>query len=163
MLVLCICSAAGTVHAQAQDEEQELRAKEQQLSEKVAALKSEQEQLLVRKMLYSADSKYLEIDLHAGEGALKYRTRILKSFRFTSKGYLPKPAPEGGILKLTSKVDGSPAKRHLSFNNAALVIESKSAKIRQNGNGFVISIGKKDLAAIYYALEAGSIAYFKDR
>ncbi len=161
MLALSNFFAAVAVHAQSADEEQELRAREAQLTEKVHALRSEQEQLLVRKALYSSDSKYLEIDLRSGEGALRYRTRVLKTFQFTKRGHLPKPLPEGRVYALTSKEDGSSTKRRLLFNNAALVIEGKNYKGKQGSTGLFLSISRKDLAAIYYALEAGSIAYFK--
>ncbi len=159
LLVLCIGAGHGNAQPQTDDEARDLRAQEQRLSERVKELRSEQKQLLVRKMLCSSDSKYLEIDLRSGEGTLKYRTRILRTFRFSAKGKLPKPAPEGGLLTLTAKEDGAPAKRRLSFGNAELVIESNAARRRQGRPGLSLSISKRNLAALYYTLEAGSFLY----
>ena len=164
LLVLCIGPGAAAVHAEARDESADLRVREQQLSKKVRVLRSEQQQLLLRKMLYSADSKYLELDLRTGEGSLRYRARILRTFRFTRQGRYPKPLPEGGIFVMAAKVDGAPAKRMLSFNDAALVVQGKLAGKGHGGcSGLCLTVGKRDLAAIYFALEAGSFAYMKAR
>ncbi len=163
LLVLCIGSGQGAAQLQTDDGARDLRAQEQRLSERVRALRSEQKQLLVRKMLCSSDSKYLEIDIRSGEGTLKYRTRILRTFRFSAKGKLPRPAPEGGLLTLTAKEDGAPAKRRLSFGNADLVMESNVARRKQGRNSLSLSISKRNLAALYYALEAGSFLYITER
>ncbi len=197
LLVLCIGPGAATVHAEAQDESAFLKAQEQRLSKKARALRSEQQQLLLRKMLYSADSKYLELDLRSGEGALRYRTRILRTFRFTRQGRYLKPMPEGGIFVISAKNDGAPSKRRLSFHaaavpspaiagegtrsdaggsgsrtvpdatrpgsaQAALVLEGMTAR-KGHGSctGLCLSVGRKDLAAIFFALENGSFAYVK--
>ncbi len=197
LLVLCIGPGAATVHAEAKDEPAVLRAQEQRLSKKVRALRFEQQQLLLRKMLYSADSKYLELDLRSGEGSLRYRTRILRTFRFTRQGKYPKPMPEGGIFAMSAKNDGAPSKRRLSFHaaavpsltaagedtpsaaggsgsrsspdatrpgaQAALVLEGMTARKGHGSSctGLCLSLGRKDLAAIFFALENGSFAYVK--
>ncbi len=162
LVVFCVGLAAGAVPARGQDDEQELRAQEQRLSEKVRSLLSEQRQLLIRKALYSADSKYLELDLRKGEGSLKYRTRVLRSFKFTRRGKGPDRAVDGAILSLTSKEDGTSAKKRLLFDGATLVIEGKSHRGVHSGNSVVISVSRRDLAAIYYALEAGSFVTVKE-
>ncbi len=165
LLLLSLGPATTAVRAQDEDAARELQSREQLLARKVRVLRAEQKQLLLRKMLYSSDSKYLEIDLRSGEGSLKYRTRVLRTFRFSTRGRYVGPAAEGGILSLTAKEDGPPAKRRLLFNNAALVVEGKQDRGRRgpNSNRLFLSIGKRDLAAIFYALEAGSIAYLKER
>jgi hypothetical protein len=162
LIVFGIGLGARAVPAQGQEDEQALRAQEQQLSRKVHSLKAEQRQLLLRKALYSADSKYLELDLRSGEGSLKYRTRVLRSFRFTRRGTGPDRGMSGEILSLTSKEDGTSAKRRLLFDKAALVIEGKTHRGAHNGKSLFISISRRDLAAIYYALEAGSFACLKE-
>lgn len=162
VLMFCIGAGIGAVSAQpVQEEAQALQAREQRLYEKVRSLEAEQQQLLLQKTLSSADSKYLELDLRAGEGALKYRTRVLRTFPFTSRGKKPGAGPDGPVLSLTSKVDGTYVRRKLLFDNAALVIEGKTQRGSHSGNSLFISIGRRDLAAIYYALEPGSFAYLK--
>ena len=162
LVALGIGLGAGAVRATAQEgDEQGLLAQEQQLSQKVRLLKAEQRQLLLQKALYSADSKYVELDLRSGEGSLKYRTRILRSFRFTRHGTGPGRGMDGAILSLTAKEDGSSAKRRLLFDHSALVIEGKTRRGGHAGDSLFISISRRDLAAVYYALEAGSFAYMK--
>jgi hypothetical protein len=197
LLVLCLGPGASTVQAQAPDDAAALRMREQQLSGKVRMLRSEQQQLLLRKMLYSSDSKYLELDLRAGEGSLRYRARILRTFRFKRQGKNPKQLPEGGIFVMTAKDDGAPSKRRLSFrpekgnppvpdegdaqsvpggresgeasdtfragsSNVVLVLEGTHARRgRVSCSGLCLTVGKKDLAAIFFTLETGSFAYVK--
>ncbi len=162
LVVLSLGVGSATVCAE-EDDARALLSREQQLSEKVRLLRSEQKLLLLRKMLCSSDSKYLEIDLRAGEGTLKYRTRVLRSFRFSKKGGAPVSLPDGGILRLTAKEDGSPSKRRMVFDSSVLVLEGSNAARGNGGNGLLLSVGRKDLAALYYALEAGSYLYLKER
>ena len=143
-----------TAYGQNAGEEQRLRKEERQLTEKVRKLQAEQERLLLRKALASSDSKYLLLDLRRGEGILKYRMRTLRTFRFAVRGKRPDRTEEIMALSLMSKED---AVKRLTFGDM-LRIESRPSH-RSAGAGVSLVMAKRDRAALYYALDVGSIAF----
>ncbi|MDH4163959.1 MAG: hypothetical protein OEW15_14915 [Nitrospirota bacterium] len=131
---------------------------QQKLAKKLEALKAEQEYLLFRKTFYESDSKYLVLELSSARGYLMYRNRILRSFRIERSGRSIS-APLHGIITMTGKTDSTSKNRTLLFGNILLI---QAKKNKAGGNKLpVYVVGKKDLAALYYALEAGAMAYIK--
>jgi len=131
---------------------------------RIKALKKEQEFLLFQRTLAAADSKYLILDLRTGKGMLKYRGRILRTFNCPLAGKrLPAAFPKK-IVTLTGKVDGSPGTRQLVFTDPLLIIQSKhvSTGKAKSKEGLRIMLGTKDLGAIFFALEKGSLAYIRN-
>jgi hypothetical protein len=142
-------------------DKRQLEERQAQLADRIEALKRDQEFLLFQRSLATIDSKYLILDLRAGKGMLKYRGRILRNFNFPLMG---KPLPAGrkqGVVTLTGKLDGSPVKRQLVFTDPLLIIGSKhvSTGKAKSKKGIRIILGTKDLSAIFYTLEMGSLAY----
>jgi hypothetical protein len=155
-IVLLIGLGAGAVSA-ADHTDTQLGQQIKQLNARAQALREEQKRLLLRKMLYSADSKYLELDLHSGEGTLKYRSRILSTFHFWRRGRSPVRSGKEKVVRLSSKNEKPP---RLSFDNDVIVLERKGRR-RPSSDGLVILLKKRDLAAIQYALETGAVAFVK--
>jgi hypothetical protein len=151
----------SSVFGQESDEARMLRERERQVRARIEALKKEQEFILFQRALATVDSKYLILDLRTGNGTLKYRGRVLRNFNFPLAGRSLPAARSKGIISLTGKLDGSPGKRQLLFNDQLLIIQSKHASTikAKSKKGLHILLGTKDLGAIYYALEKGSLAY----
>jgi len=140
-------------------ERQGLVEKQAKLSERITSLNHEQKFLLMQKAFYASDSKYLLLDLQSRMGMLKYRNRVLRTFTFsTSAG--KRPIPRNTILKMTAKADGNDRKRMLTFGGD-LVIQSKRSSVSAGKEGAVprVLIGSKDLAALYFAVEQGTMLY----
>jgi len=129
----------------------------QSLSRKRDLLKAEQELLRFKKTFYEADSKYLILDLAAGKGMLMYRNRVLRAFSLVKMNRESKD-PEYSSIRMTRKVDGSLKTRALIFGDSF----SLHGNIPGNGKlptGY--GIGSKDLAALFFTLEVGAIAFVK--
>jgi len=142
-------------------DQRQLEERQTQLAARVETLKKEQAFLLFQRTLATADSKYLILDLRAGKGMLKYRGRTLRNFNFPLAGKPLPAALSNGIISLTGKLDGSPGRRQLVFTDPLLTIQSKhvSPSKAKSKQGIHIALGTKDLSAIFYALEVGSLAY----
>ena len=136
-----------------------LERREEQLAARIRILRQEQELLLFRGAFSVSDSKYLLLDLHAARGTLSYRNRVLRSFSLKTS-----PSKAGRILagphSLAGKREDKRGRKSLVFNGA-FIIQSKQPPRINGGEGKLprITIGKRDLAAIYYALEQGSMVY----
>jgi hypothetical protein len=140
-------------------ERQRLVEQQTKLSDRIASLKREQEFLLMQKAFYASDSKYILLDLSSHTGMLKYRNRVLRTFAF-SMATGKRPVLRNTVLKVTAKFDGKEGKRMLLFGDA-LLIQSKRAAIVANKEQRIpkILIGSKDFAALYYAVEQGTILH----
>lgn len=158
LLVLAVLMGAGNGMARADDgaERGALLRKQQLLAQRISELEREREFLMFRRVLQQSDSKYLLLDLAAGTGTLKYRNRVLRSFRMTKAGG-PKGLMRSGPVMLTEKRDKHGKNRMLLFGNA-LVLQGKTALQHQEA-GRRYALGAKDLAAISYAVERGTWAY----
>ena len=158
LLLLLVLAGAGrgTAVADGAAERSELLRKQQELAQRIADLERERDLLLFRRALQQSDSKYLLLDPAAGTGTLKYRNRVLRSFRMTKaggpRGHLP-PGP----VKLTEKRDKHGKNRMLLFGTD-LVLQGRGVKQHQE-QGRRYALGVKDLAAISYAVETGAWAY----
>jgi len=141
------------------DELRMIEEKRAQLTVRVEALKDEQDFLLFQRAIAGSDSKYLLLDLSAGTGTLKYRNRILRTFGFTVSAARPNQLRKGRY-SITRKSDGAPGKMSLAVQDI-FIIHGKAYSGRQAGeNGLPgVIVGRKDLAAIYYAVEQGSMLY----
>jgi hypothetical protein len=160
-LTAAVIVLASSVFGQESDEARSLRQRERHIRTRIEALKKEQEFLLFQRTLATADSKYLIFDLRTGKGMLKYRGRILRNFNcFHAGKHLPAALPKR-IATLTGKVDGSPGRRQLVFTDPLVIIQSKHVSIgkAKSKEGLRIMLGTKDLGAIFFALEKGSLAY----
>jgi len=142
-------------------ERRQLEGRQAQLAVRIKALKQEQDFLLFQKSFLSSDSKYLVLDLAAGTGTLKYRNRTLRIFRVETTSSLRKGLRAGRYI-LTAKTDGPLKKRALVFQHA-FVIHGKgyagalSAEKKLPG----MLIGRRDLAALYYAVDSGTMLYIR--
>ena len=141
------------------NERRQLAEKEAQLSRRIKSLRQEQDFLLFQKSYVGSDSKYLIVDLIAGRGTLKYRNRTLRTFRIIVPPVLGQGLRNGRYL-LTAKTDGSAGNRSLVFGDSFSV----------HGRGFSgaiagerklpgLVIGKRDLAALFYTMEKGTMLY----
>lgn len=141
------------------DEGGRLTAQRNTLRQRVETLKNEQDLLLFQQEMYAADSKYLVLDINAMAGRLMYRNRVLKDFRFRASSSAPAALPGQGRLLLTRKTDGKKEPHALIFGNA-LVIQWKRPVVPPGEAGIpVISVTKREMKSLFYAVEPGALAY----
>jgi len=143
------------------DELRRLGEKQAQLTTRIEALKEEQDFLLFQRSIAGSDSKYLLLDISAGAGTLNYRNRILRTFGFSLSASKPHQLRRGQYI-ITGKTDGSPGKRALVFRDAFVIhgkgyLGSTSDEKKLPG----IVIGRRDLAAIFYAVDSGTMLYIR--
>jgi len=158
LLVALTFPVAGRGRAVAEDglDRGALIRKQRQLERQIAVLEQERDLLLFRRVLQQSDSKYLLLDLARKTGTLKYRSRVLRTFRLSStKG--PKGRLRPGPVVLTEKRDRHGKGRTLLFGRH-LVLQGRGEK-RSKDPGQHYALGQKDLAALTYALEEGAFAY----
>ena len=143
------------------EERRQLAEKQAQLEARIASLKREQDFLLFQKAFFGSDSKYLVIDLAAGTGTLKYRNRTLRTFGITVPLSLRHRLREGRYL-LTAKNDGTAGKRSLVFQDS-FAIHGKGYSGASAGEKRLpgMTIGSKDLAALYFAVDNGTMIYVR--
>jgi len=146
-------------NGQEQNERDDLLEQQMALKEKIDTLRREQDFLLFEKALYDTDSRYLIINLGAKKGQLKYKNRVLKDFRFTASANLAEDTLKPGTLTLTKKRE-DPGQKHVLLFGKSLVIQWKRpARSPYAANIPRLSLSKKDLQSIFYAVEEGSKAY----
>lgn len=140
-------------------ERKRLVAQQTKLSNRIASLKHEQEFLLMKKAFYASDSKYILLDIPSRTGMLKYRNRVLRTFVFSTTAGR-RPVIRNTVLQVTKKTDGQERKKMLLFGDA-LLIQSKRSALDGGKEKRVprIVIGSKDFAAIYYAVEQGTMLH----
>ena len=141
------------------DEQRQLEEKQEQLAARIDALKEEQDFLQFQKAIAGSDSKYILFDLSAGTGILKYRNRILRTFGFTLTSPKPHQLRKGRYL-LSEKTEGSPAKMSLTVSDS-FIIQGRRYSGKQAGEKKLprIIVDRKDLAALFYAIEKGTMLY----
>lgn len=144
---------------QAQDERASLSSRQRELTEKTARLGREQDFLLFKKEMYVTDSKYLLLRLSEKRGTLMYRNRILKDFKFTPSSAAGLKSLHEGRSVLTRKTEGSGRKYALVFGSAFSMQPKQVRTARQENKLPRLLLTKRDMAAIFYAVETGSIAY----
>jgi len=149
---------ASFTHAQNTDERVLLQERQRQLETRIDALKQEQDLLLFKKQMYETDSKYLLLDLFAGNGTLKYRDRILRKISFTPLRSRAQ-RPQAGAHTLTARVDGQEWRRSLAFGTGLVLQARKDASDKAVAGPVRIRLSKGDMGSLFYALDVGSRAY----
>ncbi len=140
-------------------ERQRLEEQQAKFSDRISSLNHEQELLLMQKAFYASDSKYILLDLSSRTGMLKYRNRVLRTFTFSAIAG-KHPVPRNTVLKVTAKTDGKERKRMLLFGDALLIQSKRSSIIVEKDKRVPrILIGSKDFAALYYAVEPGTMLH----
>ncbi len=141
------------------DERASLEAMRSTLRQKISSLKREQDFLLFQKTMYAADSKYLIIDVKHRTAQLKYKNRLLKDMHFTPSKKFPGRGLRQGMLVLTEKVEGKKDRDALVFGKS-LVVQWKQSIVPPQERGLPsITLLKKELLSVYYAVEEGAPAY----
>ena len=141
------------------DERASLEAMRSTLRQKISSLKREQDFLLFQKTMYAADSKYLIIDVKHRTAQLKYKNRLLKDMHFTPSKKFPGRGLRQGMLVLTKKVEGKKDRDALVFGKS-LVVQWKQSIVPPQEKGLPsITLLKKELLSVYYAVEEGAPAY----
>lgn len=131
------------------------------LRARIKALRNEQDYLLFRNTMYRTDSKYLVINITKRTGQLKYKNRLLKDFRFRTSKNFHNEALRTGIVVLTKKVEGKNGRHALVFGKSFIVQWKRStADLRKTDTPY-ISVTRKELSSIFYAVEEGSMAYIE--
>ncbi len=143
------------------DERAALTDMQQQLHERISAFRAEQEYLLFQNAMYGSDSKYLVFSTEKKQVFLKYKNRVLKDVRFKAAGKFRGDAFRPGPLVLTNKTEGKGGRYTLVFGKSLIVQGKRTAAPPDAEATPVISIPQKDLVSIFYALEAGSMAYIE--
>jgi uncharacterized protein involved in type VI secretion and phage assembly len=143
----------------ARDERASLEAERSTLQAKVARLEQEQNFLLFQKVMYSADSKYLLIDVLHHTAQLKYKNRILKDIRFKSSKNFPGQGLRSGMLVLTKKEEGTKGRNSLIFGTSLIVQWKRAVVTQQEAAIPTIILAKKEMQSIYAATEEGAVAY----
>ena len=140
-------------------ERRRLVEQQAKLSDRIASLNHEQEFLLMQKAFYASDSKYIFLDLTSRTGMLKYRNRVLRTFAFSLTAG-KHPVPRNTVLNVTEKTDGKKRVRMLLFGDALLIQSKRSSPVAGKEKAMPrILIGSKDFAAIYYAVEQGTVLH----
>lgn len=143
------------------DERGALRKQQVMLRERIEALRNERDYLLFRKTMYCSDSKYLIINIAKRTGQLKYKNRVLKDFRFKTLKNFPAGAFRQGTVALTKKVEGKNGQHALVFGKSFVVQWKRTAVPPEDANIPVVSLSRKNLISIFYAVEEGSMAFIE--
>ncbi len=139
------------------DEMAALRGRQTALRTQIETLQNEQDYLLFRTAMYHSDSKYLVLNITTRTGRLMYRNRLLKDFRFRfSKNFRAT-----GMAAVTKKSADKKDRRSLVFGTSFLIHAKGTVVPRSAEDLVVVSITKKEMASIYYALEEGALAYLE--
>ena len=144
---------------QAGQERTALRAERRALHERIESLRREQDYLLFQKTMYENDSKYLILDIKKKTGHLKYKNRVLKDFRFQTSKNFPVRSLRPGMLTLAEKIEGKKDRHALMFEKSLIMRWKRSAVPREQANIPSLSLARKDLLSVYFAVEQGSLAY----
>ncbi len=141
------------------DERSALRDTQRTLRAGIEVLKREQDFLLFQKVMYGSDSKYLIIHTRSKTAQLKYKNRVLKDLRFRTSKNFPGKTFRPGILKLTKKIEGKNDRHTLLFGKSFMVRWKPAMARQKEGDIPIISLTRKELLSIFYALEEGSMVY----
>ena len=141
------------------DERAALRNERRALQQRTEKLRREQDYLLFQKTMYENDSKYLVLDVRKKTGHLKYKNRVLKDFRFQTSKNFPVRSLKPGMLTLTEKTEGKKDRHALIFGKSFTVRWKLSTVPKQHANVPALTLSRKDLLSVYFAVENGALAY----
>jgi hypothetical protein len=139
----------------------QLEETQKRLASRIEVLKREQDFLLFQRSFAGSDSKYLILDLSARMGTLKYRNRILRTFdlSITSPGHRQ---IRKGRHVIAFKIDGSSKKRSLIIEDEFLIHGTAYSGRPKGGSGMPsLVIGRKDLAALFFAVDKGTLLFIR--
>jgi len=154
MLSFLLMAADGGGQGTA-DERESLNELQRSLRARVETLSREQNFLLFQKEMYVSDSKYLLLNVTAKTGQLKYKNRILKDFRFLLSGNKVRT----GMLVLAKKTEGKGGRHALIFGDT-LILQWKRTTVPPHEKDIpFLSLTKRDLQSVFYAVEPGARAY----
>jgi hypothetical protein len=155
-VILLISLVSSLAAARDSDDRETLLREQAALRTRIAELKQEQDFLLFQKIASVYDSKYLILNLREGTGQLKYKTRVLKEFTFPVPGKRAGSVRRGAVV-LTQKIDGP--KRYGLIFGKDLILRGKKKLTSLEATVPPLSLQKKDLMAVFHALEPGAQAY----
>lgn len=156
ILIGLLLLASWSLAAAGESDREAVLQEQKALSARIAELQREQDFLVFQKTAAAMDSKYLVLNLAAGTGQLKYKTRVLKDFSFIHAAG-KKHGLKQGTSVLTMKIDGP--KRYGLIFGKELILRGKKKLTSLEADILPLSLDKKDLMAIFYALEPGARAY----
>jgi hypothetical protein len=143
------------------DDRKQLEETQKRLASRIRELKREQDFLLFQRSFAGSDSKYLILDLSAGTGTLRYRNRVLRTFGLSVFSPGHRQIRKGRHV-IASKTDGSSKKRALVAEGGFLIhgkAYSGGSGSRRNLPSLVI--GRKDLAALFFAVDKGTMLFIR--
>jgi hypothetical protein len=135
-----------------------LAARQRELKARIEMLRSEQDLLLFQKQLSAMDSRYLVIDLARGLGQLKYRSRVFLDFTFRPLPMRVIRTVPRGVVALTKKIERN-GRLALVFGQD-FGLRTKNAVVPDHGMPQIM-VSPREMRSIFFALEAGSIAYIR--
>jgi hypothetical protein len=141
------------------DERAALQDQQKMLSRRLATLQQDEDFLLFQKAMYVSDSKYLVLKAREKTGQLMYKNRVLKDLHFSASQKISASTFKPGKLVLTNKVEGKNARNVLIFGNAVIIQWKRDVVPQREKKIPVLSLKKKEMLSVFYALEVGSLAY----
>ncbi len=142
------------------DERTSLVEQTSALRQKIVVLRHEQDYLLFQKAMFSTDSKYLIMNFAKRTGQLMYKNRVLMNFRFKLPGKYHGRRLQKGMLVLRKKTEGKNDHHTLAFGGRSFIMQWERTAVPAKESGIpAISLQKKDMMSVYYALEEGALAY----
>jgi len=162
VVVLLVCSLflLGADNSdQAIAERSVLAEQELELNARVDSLRSEQDRLQFQKAMYAVDSKYLVLNISARTGQLLYKNRVLKDFRFTPSKNFNAEQLKPGVLVITKKTEAKNDRHALRFGKSLIIQWRRKTVPPQEADIPFISLTKKDLLSVFFAVEEGAMAY----
>lgn len=157
-LVLSLFLMGADKGEQGGEERGALVVRQKTLRGRIATLQREQDFLLFQKAMYTADSKYLVLNVTEKTGQLKYKNRVLKDFPFV----LSKDHParnRTGVLALTEKREGKSDRHALLFGSDLIMLRKGAAAKPQRPDIPSLFLMKKDMESIFFAIETGARIY----
>ena len=145
--------------SQENEERESLNELQQSLCVRIETLTSEQAFLLFLKEMHVSDSKYLLLNVTAKTGQLKYKNRVLKDFRFVLEKQYADTMIRSGMLVLSKKHEGKSGRHALIFGDTLILQWKRKAVPSVEKNIPFISLSKRDLQSVFYAVEPGARAY----
>jgi hypothetical protein len=152
LILLCVWGAASA--GQEKEERRTLLKQQKLLSSRIIELRKEQDFLLFQKTLYTSDSKYLIINLSKGTGQLRYKNRVLKDFRFSSRNTR---RTRQGMVTLSTKIGTAKEPKQLVFGITLVLLPKGSPS--PGDKTPALFLGKRDFRAVFFALENAARAY----
>jgi hypothetical protein len=141
------------------DERNALMDRQKKLQARIQTLQAEQDFLLFQKTMYTADSKYLVLNMTEKTGQLKYKNRVLKDFHFIPPKNDPHRKLRTGMLALTRKSAGKGSRHALVFGGDLILRRKNDVVPKQEAGINPLFLKKKDMDSLFSAVEEGALAF----